>query len=49
MELRNLPLGKFFMNLLRENAGMWFTEFAVIGEIVVSLYFPLLLAALLIN
>ena len=49
MELRNLAPGKFFVNLLRENAGMGFTEFAVISAIVVSLYFPLLLAALLIN
>jgi hypothetical protein len=44
MELRNLPLRNFFMNLLREDAGMSSTKFAVFSAIVVSLYLFLLLA-----
>jgi hypothetical protein len=49
MELRNLSLGNFFMNLLREDAGMSSTEFAVFSALVVFLYLFSLLAALLID
>ncbi|MBD9665555.1 hypothetical protein J2W37_002408 [Variovorax paradoxus] len=49
MELRKLPLGDFFMNRLREDAGISSTEFAVFSAIVVSLYLPLLLAVLFMN
>ncbi|MGO4608373.1 hypothetical protein AB4142_18730 [Variovorax sp. 2RAF20] len=49
MELRNLPLGKLFMNLLREDAGMSSMEFAVFSALAVFLYLIPLLAALLIN
>lgn len=41
MELRNLPLGNFFMSWLREDAGISSTEFAVFSAILVSLYLPL--------
>jgi hypothetical protein len=46
MELRDLPPGNFFNNLLLEHAGMSSKEFAVISALVVSLYLPLLLAVL---
>lgn len=49
MELRNLPPGNFFINLLRENAGMSSTEFAVISAFVVCLYLLLLLAVRFMN
>jgi hypothetical protein len=49
MELRDLPPGNFFNNLLLEHAGMSSKEFAVISALVVSLYLPLLLAVLFMN
>jgi hypothetical protein len=44
MEPRDLPPGNFFMNLLREDAGMSSAEFAVISALVVFFYLLLLLA-----
>jgi hypothetical protein len=49
MELRDLPPGNFFNNLLLEHAGISSKEFAVIGALVVSLYLPVLLAVLFMN
>jgi len=44
MESHNLPPGTFFMNLLREDAGMSSTEFAIASALVVFIYLLLLLA-----
>ncbi|MDP9932202.1 hypothetical protein [Variovorax paradoxus] len=44
MESFNLP-PRNFMNLLREEAGMSFMEFAVLGSLVVFVSLLLLLAA----
>ena len=44
MESHDLPPGNFFVTLLREDAGMSSTEFAVISALLVFLYLLLLLA-----
>jgi hypothetical protein len=43
METHSLPPGSFFTNLLREDAGMSSTEFAVISALAVFFYLLLLL------
>ena len=49
MESHNLALRKLFANLLREDAGMSSTQFAVVSALVVLLYLLALLAARLSN
>lgn len=44
MESRHLLPGNFFMNLLREDAGMSSTQFAVFSALLVFLYLLVLLA-----
>jgi len=40
MELRNLPLGNFFMSLPHEDAGMSSTELAAFNAVVVFVFAP---------
>ena len=49
MESHNLAPRNFFMNLLREDAGMSSAQFAVVSALVVLLYLLALLAARLSN
>lgn len=49
MDSHNLPLGNFFMNMLREDAGMSSTQFAVVSALLVFLYLLVLLAVRLSN
>ncbi|MDQ0591373.1 hypothetical protein [Variovorax paradoxus] len=44
MESHNLLPENFFMNLLREDAGMSSTQFAVLSAIMVCMYLLVLLA-----
>jgi len=49
MESRNLLSGIFFMNLLREDAGVSSIQFAVFSALLVFLYLLVLLALRFIN